>query len=172
MTRTLGETIGDSLQLSLGYAETLLKDIPAERFARLAVPGGQTVASNHPAFVLGHLSLYGGRIAELSGGKELTIPDGFDAAFSKDAQCVDGADGTIYPAMDEIVSFFRSTYAASQKAVVAADDSVLSQPNPSAHMAKKFPTAGSMANFLAGGHMMLHLGQMSAWRRMQGLGPA
>ena len=137
-----------------------------------AVPGGQIIVSNHPAFVLGHLSLYGGRIAELSGGTALAIPDGFDAAFSKDAQCVDDADGSVYPTMDEIVAFFRATYAASQKAVLAADDETLSQPNPVAHMAKKFPTTGSMAGFMAGGHMMLHLGQLSAWRRMQGLGPA
>jgi len=172
MTRTLCETISDSLQLSIGYAETLLKDIPADRFARLAAPGGQVIASNHPAFVLGHLSLYGGRIAELSGATAPAIPDGFHAAFSKDAQCVDDPGGTIYPAMDEIVAFFRETYAASQKAVLAADDETLSRPNPVAHMAKKFPTAGSMASFMGAGHMMLHLGQMSAWRRMEGLGPA
>jgi hypothetical protein len=26
--------------------------------------------------------------------------------------------------------------------------------------------------FYCGGHMMMHLGQMSAWRRMEGLGSA
>jgi hypothetical protein len=29
-----------------------------------------------------------------------------------------------------------------------------------------------MINFYVGGHMMLHLGQLSAWRRMMGLGAA
>jgi len=29
-----------------------------------------------------------------------------------------------------------------------------------------------MLNFYLGGHVMLHIGQMSAWRRMMGLGPA
>ena len=54
MPRSLGNVIADSLQLSIGYADRLLKGVPAERFARFAVVGGQIVESNHPAFVYGH----------------------------------------------------------------------------------------------------------------------
>jgi hypothetical protein len=39
-------------------------------------------------------------------------------------------------------------------------------------MTELFPTIGSMQAFYVGGHMTFHLGQVSAWRRMQGLGPA
>ena len=35
-----------------------------------------------------------------------------------------------------------------------------------------FPTLGSIHGFYAGGHMMMHLGQMSAWRRIEGMKPA
>ena len=34
MPRSLGNVIADSLQLSVGYAERLLKDVPAGQFAR------------------------------------------------------------------------------------------------------------------------------------------
>ena len=62
MPRSLGNVIADSLQLSLGYAERLLKNVPADRAGRFAVPGGVVVESNHPAFIYGHLSLYAPKI--------------------------------------------------------------------------------------------------------------
>jgi hypothetical protein len=39
-------------------------------------------------------------------------------------------------------------------------------------MTELFPTLGSLYNFYVGGHMMMHLGQISTWRRMMGLGAA
>ena len=54
-----------------------------------------------------------------------------------------------------------------------AKDETLQQANPGeGRMVELFPTIGSMHAFYAGGHMMVHLGQLSAWRRMQGLGAA
>jgi hypothetical protein len=35
-----------------------------------------------------------------------------------------------------------------------------------------FPTVGGAVNFLCGGHNMMHLGQISTWRRAAGLGSA
>ena len=74
MSRSLGNVIADSLQLSLGYAERLLKDVPAERCARVAAPGGVVVTSNHPAFGFGHLSRYAPKILQqigLRSGRDL-----------------------------------------------------------------------------------------------------
>ena len=110
MTRSLGHVIADSLQLSLGYAERLLKDIPAQQFGRFAAPGGTLVESNHPAFTYGHLSLYGPRILTHLGRPSLSVPAGFEALFSKDAKCVDDPAGTIYPSMDVITKAFFDGY--------------------------------------------------------------
>jgi hypothetical protein len=173
MSRSLGNVIGDSLQLSLGYAERLLKDVTADQFGRLAAVGEQRIESNHGAFIYGHLSLYAPRILEQLGQSTLQIPEGFDEVFSKDASCQDDPEGTIYPAMDQVTQFFFDGYNAALEALRAADDAVLQQPNPAGgRMTELFPTMGSMQNFYVGGHMMLHMGQMSAWRRMLGLGPA
>ena len=173
MSRTTGQTIADSLRLSLGYSERLLKDVTADTFARFACPGGQTVESNHAAFVYGHLSLYAPRILGDLGLEAPAIPDGFANVFSKDAQCADDPDGSIYPTMDAVTGFFFEGYKAALSALEAADDAVFQQDNPlGGAMAEKFPTMGSMHNFYVGGHVMIHMGQMSAWRRMQGLGPA
>jgi len=43
MSRSLGNVIADSLQLSMGYGERLLRGVPADRFPRFASPGGVVV---------------------------------------------------------------------------------------------------------------------------------
>lgn len=175
MSRSLGNTIADSLALSLGYAERLLVGIPAERFARFATPGRKTIESNHPAFVYGHLSLYGGRILDHLGLDSSSVQpsEQFQKCFSKDAKCVDDPTGTLYPPMEEIRERFLAGYQAALAALRDASDEALQKPNPMpGPMAEKFPTIGSIHAFYTGGHIMMHLGQISAWRRMEGMAPA
>lgn len=172
MARSQGLCIADSLKLSLGYAERLLKDVSANQFARLANVGGTVVESNHPAFIYGHLALYGPRVAKELGGEAIAIPASFEPVFSMKATCVDDPDGTIYPAMDEVTSVFFDGYQKALTALEAASDEQLAVANPTESMTGKFPTMGSMQAFYVGGHMMIHMGQLSAWRRMMGLGPA
>jgi len=173
MTRSIGNVIADSLQLSLNYAERLLKNIPAARAGRFADPGGVVVESNHPAFVYGHLSLYAPKILRQIGHPAPAVPDGFELAFSKEAKCVDDVDGDLYPALDQIVAFFLEGHRMTMGALRSTPDATFDQPNPAeGRMRELFPTIGSVQAFYCGGHMMMHLGQVSAWRRMQGLGSA
>jgi len=173
MPRSLGNVIADSLQLSLGYADRLLKGIAADRFPRFAVVGGQTVESNHPAFVYGHLSLYAPKILHQIGSPAPPVPEHFEIRFSKDAKCVDDLDLDLYPSMDEIVTFFLEGHRMVMGALRSIPDDVFQQPNPAeGRMKELFPTIGSVQTFYCGGHMMMHLGQVSAWRRMEGLGTA
>lgn len=175
MSRSLGNVIADSLELGLGYGERLLVGVTADKFGRLANTGRSAIQSNHPAFIYGHLSLYGRQIITDLGAdvSNLPTPDSFDSVFSKDATCRDDPDGRIYPAKDEVTKFFFDTYRTATEKLRAADDQVLQQPNLSGgRMTQLFPTVGSMLAFYAGGHLMMHLGQMSAWRRMMGLGSA
>jgi hypothetical protein len=39
-------------------------------------------------------------------------------------------------------------------------------------MKEMFPHKGGLITFLCIGHMQMHLGQISAWRRIMGLGSA
>ena len=175
MARSHGNSIADSLQLSLGYADRLMAGVDETNFARFASPSGQTIESNHPAFILGHLSLYAPVICQQLGRDDLTknAPSHFETVFSKDAKCQDDADGSIYPAMAKVVDFFKTGYANTLTALREADDATFQQSNPSeGRIAELFPSLGSVHGFYVGGHMMMHLGQMSAWRRMQGLGSA
>lgn len=168
--RSLGNIIADSLAQSVGYSNRLLKDVPASRFARHAAPGGVVVASNHPAFIYGHLSLYAPKILIQIGYPAPVIPAEFELAFSKDSVCRDDPDGDLYPPMDEVVAFFHEGYRMVIGALRSAPNEVFARPNPAeGRMRELFPTIGSVQVFYCGGHMMMHLGQMSAWRRMEGL---
>ena len=170
----IGPIIAASARLGLGYAERLLTDVKADQFARFAKIGDTTIESNHGAFIYGHLSLYACRVIDGVGSDASRYQPSaaFLELFSKDAKCVDDPDGSIYPAMDEITSALLDSYRAAAEALENADDAVFLTENPNEAMRGKFPTTGAMHAFYVGGHFMLHMGQMSAWRRALGMGPA
>lgn len=160
-----------SAKMTRRNAEMLLNGVTAGMFARLAVVGGKTVQSNHPAFVFGHLSIYPASIVNQMGiGRCPANPPRFDEVFANGKPCLDDPNGSIYPAMEAITSHFFATTDAVITALETATDAHLSKPNPGeGRMKEFFPTVGDRAAFLLGGHAMLHLGQVSAWRRMMGL---
>ncbi len=170
----IGPMIAASARLGLGYAERLLTDVTPDRFARLAQIGDTVIQSNHPAFIYGHLSLYSPRVIDALGGDASAFQPSatFQELFSKDATCVDDPDGSVYPAMDQITTAVLESTRSAADALSAAADDIFHQENPNAAMRDKFPTLGAMLGFYMGGHFMLHMGQMSAWRRAEGMGPA
>jgi hypothetical protein len=101
------------------------------------------------------------------------VPAHFEDVFSKDATCRDDEDGDLYPARDEVVAFFQEGHRMLAAALRSAPPATFDGPNPAeGRMKELFPTLGSVQTFYCGGHMMMHLGQVSAWRRMEGLGSA
>ncbi len=167
----IGSMIADSAAMGVAYAERLLKGIPAAQFARFAEVNGKVIRSNHPAFIIGHLSLYPSRvITELGGDAGAVAPSSqYDSLFSAAATCVDDTDGSVYPAMDEITEKFFAAQQAAIETLRATDDAVFTAENPLERMRDKFPTIGSMHAFYMGGHVMMHMGQLSAWRRAAGM---
>lgn len=169
----IADTILSSARLSRHYAQSMLKDITPQQFARLATQNGAPVQSNHPAFVYGHLSTYPAKILAVLGQPKLDNPPNFDELFVNGKPCLDDPAGTIYPAMHAIVAHYNAGYDAAMAAVAKASDADFAKPNPAeGRMKELFPTLGDLINFLLGGHQMSHLGQISAWRRFMGLGSA
>jgi hypothetical protein len=129
------------------------------------------VESNHPSFIYGHLSLYAPKVLWQLAAPAPPIPEHFENLFSKDATCRDESD--LYPPIDEITAFFFEGHRMMAGALRSTPADVFEKPNPAGgKMAERFPTLGSVHAFYCGGHIMMHLGQMSAWRRMMGLGSA
>ncbi len=162
-----------SARLTKRHADAMIKDVTPQQFARLAAVAGTLVQSNHPAFVFGHLSLYFPKVLTALGQPAPGNPPMFEELFTNGKPCVDDPDARKYPAMQAIVAHFNNGYEAAVAAVTRATDADLAKPNPAeGRMKEMFPTAGDVINFYLSAHPMSHLGQVSAWRRMVGLGSA
>lgn len=169
------ETINGGLQVSIMLAEKLMKDIPHEMYARKIRAGEACVEAVHPAFVFGHLSLYPQKAAQLLGAEtpEVVPPEGFEELFKAGAECRDDPEGEIYPPAEEINAAFFRVHRALQWVVEGADDATLERPTPEgAPLKQAFATVGGLVTFLVTSHPMMHLGQVSTWRRCHGLGSA
>lgn len=153
-------------KMSMGYAELLVKGINAADFARL--PKG--IRTNHPAFVFGHLSVYPDKILPELDLARLAQPEArYIELFDAGRECRDDPAATIYPAMEAILGRFRSSYNTLLEALPGVGDEVLSRPNPNENSRDRLPTIGAKLNFYVTGHVQMHLGQVSAWRRIMGL---
>ncbi len=163
-------------KMGLGYAERLVSGVRPDQFARLASPGGETLKSNHPAFVFGHLALYPAKALTLIGRpvpEAAKLSSNYDELFKAGAECRDDADGKLYPPMDEVMRHFTDSYKAAIESISTVDDETLLKPNPNeGRMKELFPTIGAAVTFYLGGHVQMHLGQISAWRRAMGLAAA
>jgi hypothetical protein len=169
----VANTILASAKLTKRMSEALLKDVTPQQFARLANVGGVTVQSNHPAFVFGHLAIYYPKVLAALGQPAPSNPPMFEDLFSNGKPCADDPQGNKYPPMQAIITHFNNGYEAATAALAKASDAELAKPNPAeGRMKEMFPTVGEIINFHMGVHPMSHLGQVSAWRRMMGLGSA
>ena len=169
------ETINATAARGLGLAGMMLQGVKPDMFARLPVQDGRPVQTNHAAFVFGHLSIYPSRIF-LAGGEDpepVRIPEAHEEVFKVGSVCHDDPDGTVYPAMDEVVKSFQRGYSEVLKLVAGWDEEKLGGRHELGEAYQNmFPTLGVVTNFLLTSHVMMHLGQVSAWRRMMGLGSA
>jgi len=157
----------DLARVGLGYADSLVADVKPEAFARK--PEG--VDTNTPAFIFGHLALYPDKILERLGRSDLAEPDGgYIELFEAGQPCLDDPDGSKYPPMDEILGKFRDRHRVLLDALAEIDPAEFDKPNPNEQSRDRFPTVGHIVTFLLTSHIMMHLGQLSAWRRCMGLG--
>lgn len=171
---TMGQLITLTTGRTMGMAKGLLGGVEAKDFARQPKGAdGRPVDTNHPAFVYGHLALYPARVLGMLGidAADITCPQQYTDLFAAGVKCVDDPDGTKYPAMSDIVARFESAYARLIEVVRDVDDSAMSAPIVGNDRYREvFGTVGGAASFMMHDHVMFHLGQISAWRRMMGLG--
>jgi hypothetical protein len=157
------DTIVACSSMSLEYGVMLAKDIPAERFAERP-----HATMNHPAFLYGHLCLYPNRVAELvEAPTVIELPATYPDLFAAGVPCED--DRGQYPHKDELLKLFTDGHHAANDAILATDPDVFAKENPMERMRERFPTVGVAVNFLMNNHLMMHLGQLSTWRRAVGL---
>lgn len=167
-SHTLAETLLPSARRMIGYADLLTKDIPADQFARQP----QGINASSPAFVIGHLATYPDRMLATIGKPARDLAR-YNELFDAGKECRDDPEGTIYPPKEELLTLFFERHNALMEALPTLDAAVFTQPNPhpNERFREMFPTIGAMLAFMLLSHTFMHLGQISTWRRVMGLGP-
>lgn len=165
---SVASAIVPSGRMARMFAERLLVGVEPGTFARK--PAG--IDTNHPSFILGHLSLYPRKVMELVGAGDRApgVPAGFEAVYAAGCTCLHDERGEIYPPMDTVVGyFFAATDAAIAAVEQAPDEWLLRAHSAGGRAATVLTTIGAAVGFYLGAHAMMHLGQFSAWRRCWGM---
>lgn len=143
----------------------MLSGVTPQMFARLASPGGQVIQTNHAAWVFGHLALYWAREAGQIGrdGGPLAAPSNFGELFKGGAECRDDPTEANYPAMEVATQAFFKGIDGLLQMLESVDDATFQSPVAEEKVRVQFPTIGARINFMCTSHIMMHLGQVSAW---------
>ena len=151
-------------KMNLGYAKRLVADMSADQMCEQ--PHGLV---NHPAWSLGHLALATDHVGQAL-GLSSDLPAGWADTYK--AGATPSPDKGLYPSKDDLVRVMEQQHARVAQALSAADPASLAQPLSNEKMRAHFPPVGDFAGFVMTAHEMDHLGQIAAWRRAMGLGPA
>lgn len=146
------------------YAPKLVADLSQEQMT--AQPSvAPSLPSNHPAWVLSHLNVYIPIIAAIIKGEMFDDPKGHQFGMTSKPE----ADASLYADKETLIGEFLSGHETVAELLGNADDSVFAQPVQLPRWQAVMPTAGIALPYLMLNHENGHLGQVSAWRRIQGM---
>jgi hypothetical protein len=148
--------------LNLGYAKRLVADISDERMA--FQPAAHM---NHAAWVLGHLACTADMLGAMIGVQPVCPPE-WVAHF--DWNSSPSGDASLYPAKAVLLKALEDAHAGIAAALPSVSETRWSEPTPIEAVRGFLPTLGDSFVFVMAAHENMHLGQVSAWRRVQGLG--
>ncbi len=156
------DILRQSIEMSHFLTRAYVEDLAETDLLVRSVPG-----TNHIAWQLGHLitSLRG--MLTSIGRDAPALPDGFDAAYTKETSTSD--DCSKFATKAEYLKLLDEMKAASLAAVEATPEADLDKPGPEA-MREYCPTIGSVL-LLLGNHLIMHVGQFVPIRRKLGKGP-
>jgi DinB superfamily len=157
---------------NLGYGQKLVADLSDEQMVVQPAPGvgpgdvpGVGPGVNHPAWVFSHLNAYHPVIESVVKGE--LFDDPVDHRFGMKSK--PQADRSVYASKSELVDAFVSGHERVEQALRDADDSLWDREVVLPRWQQFMPTAGVALPYLMLVHENTHFGQLSAWRRVQGL---
>ncbi len=142
------------------YAERLVGDLNAEQMIHQPGEG-----MNHPAWIVSHLNAYHPVLVAMLNGQTFDDPKGHKFGMQSKPE----SDASIYQPKDQLMAEFTKGHNEVRDALNAAGDNGLSAAMTLERWKGPFPTVGSALGYLMVFHESTHLGQLSAWRRVQGL---
>jgi hypothetical protein len=155
------KTILEISAVNAGLFRRMLADVAPADMCRQ--PGGIV---NHAAWQIGHVTFVRGAMARELGG-DAGVPADWAGLFAPGTAPT--ADAARYPSKEELLAAFeRAQRHVCELAAEAAADK-LDQPTPIERLRATFPTVRTLVAGMLTLHDGLHLGQLSVWRRVQGL---
>ncbi|WP_437186037.1 DinB family protein [Planctomicrobium sp. SH668] len=144
------------------YVVNLLNDVPDEQMADQPFP-----AANHPAWIVGHLTASAESIVTLLGGVR-RLPENWTELFGQNTE--PSTDRSKYPSKKDLIELLVDRYRTACELLEIAPTEALKGRNPRPHMIEHLPTVGDLVSFAITGHVGIHTGQLSMWRRAMGIG--
>lgn len=142
-----------------GITKMYIDDFTEDEMFVRALPG-----SNHLAWQLGHLIASERSLLEAIGADVPGLPEGFAEAHGKEN--IDSDDPKDFRSKAEYLQLMEVMHEAANAKIDATDEAGLDAPTPE-QIRGFFPNVGSVL-LMAGGHEMMHSGQIAAIRRKLG----
>jgi len=147
--------------VNIDYAKKLVADIPEEKMAAQPVAG-----MNHAAWVLGHLAYVFDSMTSVFDQKP-TMSAEWKTLFNLSSK--PDADRAKYPSKAALLEAYENAYQRIVDLVKGASVESLAREFPNPRLRTSLPTVGIAMVHILTSHQGIHLGQLSAWRRAQGL---
>lgn len=140
----------------------MLADIPAADMCKQP-PG----LPNHPTWLMGHLAMVRNSIAKQAGNPSADFPESWGKLFGRNSTPT--ADSSQYPGKDELWKTFERLHDHALRAASELTSEQLAGPHTIDVLKPAFPTLGDLLVQMLTSHDGLHAGQLSDWRRANGL---
>ncbi len=142
------------------YAQKLVADVADDRMVY------QPAANmNHPAWVFSHLNAYHPVIVSMVNDQPFDDPK--DHPFGMKSKPL--ADTAAYPSRGQLIESFCNGHEDVDRALRSVGTRALQGPVQLKRWAGTMPTVGVALVYLMIVHESTHLGQLSAWRRVQAM---
>ena len=160
------EMIIASYRFNLLYAEQLVIDVAED----LMTKAGTKALEKHPAFTLGHLVTASAMTSRYLGGP-YEIPEGWEELFKRKGPGdprTPSLDSNAYPSKELLLQELKKQHLLVANLISNMKEEQFEEP-AKWRFAQYMPTLGDLIHFMCINHESMHLGQLAAWRRAQGL---
>lgn len=147
----------------LHYGKLLTADLNDGQLLLQPLPG-----INTPMWVLGHLAVVSDQGLEVLGQPKV-CPEAWHQAFTTGTKPDAGPQPQ--PSKAELLAALERGHDLLTRAARNASPAALDSPNPVPFLRTPYPTVADLLAHLMTTHEGIHLGQLSAWRRLMGLPP-
>ncbi|MEQ8211927.1 MAG: DinB family protein [Lacipirellulaceae bacterium] len=149
------------------YAEALLEDVTDEQMVLRPGEPDNPHRMNHPAWILGHMSLYYPIVPALLAGEAFDDPADHDLFGFRGRGPQD--DVSLYGTKESQLERLSTGHEQVAQALLTASEDQLNRRPSLPRWAEMYPTVEFMLPDLLLMHENIHIGQISIWRRAAGL---